>query len=589
MLGGIRELFPRRILAVLVVVPVLFLSTGVAVALSLPHAGAVPTAATKAPPDSRPSSFSIRSLDPRSLKLLPHHVRASAGVAEFRQHPPGGIELAHLSVTAIPGVALKAYEFAAGLLARHDPACHLSWADLAGIARVESDNGLTWGSAARVSRLGTLTPPILGPLLDGEGGMPAYPTPDHGRLEHGGKWERAVGPMQFLPSTWAEYAEAVPGHGPANPENYWDAALAAGVYLCANGGNLATASGFDRAVLAYNHSRSYLALVRAWSRFYGRLGVAAVTAPNGLLPVGVSDVPPGSSQPSPEAVLDKALVRARQAGSFEVTFSLVVASRRTTIAGTAFVDTHTGAAATTVMLDGAALHLRQVITRGHAASYLELQGGLARTLGEKSGSWVAMTSRLEEALPVEVRAVVSFSEAVPLAPCVVAGVSKAARDGNARLDGVKLRSFSATAGVNKAERRFPSAWRDLHLLDVLAGAARFQASAWIEQSGVVRRVTLELPRLRGLSAAQVTLELALSGFGSDVHVTAPMEVAIFPPTSGASTTTSTTSTSTSTTSTSTTTTSSSSSTSTTSSTSSTSTTTTTLPPSTTTTTSGSAG
>ena len=215
-----------------------------------------------------------QSITPGYLRSLPHHEAANVGVPLFPQRPPAQVQPQSLAFAAIPGIAVRAYEHAAALLTKTDPACHLSWADVAGIGRVESDNGLTWGTAARVSEDGTLTPPILGPVLDGADGLPAYPTPDHGYLEHGGIWERAVGPMQFLPSTWLEYGQDGNGDHLRDPQNFWDAALSTAVFLCANGGNLATANGFDAGVLAYNNSWSYLSLVRTWVRFYEKAGPA---------------------------------------------------------------------------------------------------------------------------------------------------------------------------------------------------------------------------------------------------------------------------------------------------------------------------
>jgi hypothetical protein len=191
-------------------------------------------------------------------------------------------------VQGIPAVALAAYERAAHILALRDAACGLSWEDLAGIGRIESDNGLTFGSAARVTPAGTLSPPILGPVLDGSGGMPAIPTPDHGVLEHDPVWTRAVGPMQFLPSTWLAYAQDGNGDGVADPQNYYDAALTAGNYLCSNG-DLATASGLRDAIYAYNHSASYVALVEAWIAYYTGTGTQALlAAATGLLPFGTA-------------------------------------------------------------------------------------------------------------------------------------------------------------------------------------------------------------------------------------------------------------------------------------------------------------
>src|SRR2546429_311932 len=63
----------------------------------------------------------------------------------------------------------------------------------------------------------------------------------------------ALGPMQFLPSTWAEWGITAFGEpGPPNIYDPFDAVPSAARYLCAAGG--ATAAGLPRAIFAYNHA-----------------------------------------------------------------------------------------------------------------------------------------------------------------------------------------------------------------------------------------------------------------------------------------------------------------------------------------------
>jgi hypothetical protein len=74
--------------------------------------------------------------------------------------------------------------------------------------------------------------------------------------------------MQFIPSTWARWGTDGNGDGRADPDNVFDAALAAGRYLCAGGRDLSDPAELDRAVLGYNHSQAYLRTVRAWYAYY---------------------------------------------------------------------------------------------------------------------------------------------------------------------------------------------------------------------------------------------------------------------------------------------------------------------------------
>lgn len=176
----------------------------------------------------------------------------------------------------VPVAALRAYHHAADVLAGSNPACHLPWTFLAAIGRVESDHGRYGGS--QLGADGISRPEILGPVLDGAGPFAAISDTDNGRLDHNKVWDRAVGQMQFLPSTWAAYGRDGDGDGIANPNDINDSALAAGSYLCAGGGDLATTAGMSQAAWRYNQSDYYVALVLAFQRGYAT-GVFVMPSP----------------------------------------------------------------------------------------------------------------------------------------------------------------------------------------------------------------------------------------------------------------------------------------------------------------------
>jgi membrane-bound lytic murein transglycosylase B len=167
------------------------------------------------------------------------------------------------SATGIPAVAMAAYGQAQLTLAASEPACHLSWNTLAGIAAVESDNGRYGG--AWVTSQGKETVPIIGVRLNGSPGNQTVLDTDHGVLDGDPVYDHAVGPFQFLPATWRRFA--APG---SDPQNIGAAALAAGRYLCASGRDLSRATDWQAAVLAYNDSADYVSLVLRFADEYGR-------------------------------------------------------------------------------------------------------------------------------------------------------------------------------------------------------------------------------------------------------------------------------------------------------------------------------
>jgi membrane-bound lytic murein transglycosylase B len=155
----------------------------------------------------------------------------------------------------VPARALQAYGVADLALKQESPGCNLSWVTIAGLARIESNHGRYRG--ATIADDGKVTPPIVGVPLDGTGGNRTIGDTDGGVLDGDTGLDRAVGPLQFIPSTWAKWRSDGNGDGIADPNNIDDAALAAGRYLCAGGRDLATGPGWRAAVLSYNNSDEY--------------------------------------------------------------------------------------------------------------------------------------------------------------------------------------------------------------------------------------------------------------------------------------------------------------------------------------------
>ncbi|CAN5721193.1 hypothetical protein BH20ACT2_BH20ACT2_13240 [soil metagenome] len=176
--------------------------------------------------------------------------------------------LATVSSTDFPLVALDAYHRAAVRLAGEQPACGLSWWGLAGISKIEGRHGTFGGS--ELTTTGATTKPIIGIALDGTRNTARITDTDRGGLDGDATFDRAVGPMQFIPSTWARVARDGDGDGVADPHNLYDATLSAGVYLCRSSGGLSDDAGLRTAYFSYNHSTAYVDRVLSWSRLYQR-------------------------------------------------------------------------------------------------------------------------------------------------------------------------------------------------------------------------------------------------------------------------------------------------------------------------------
>lgn len=168
-------------------------------------------------------------------------------------------------------VALDAYTSAEQATAESDPACGLEWELLAGIGRVESRHG-TYGGT-RLTPAGLTERRIIGIALDGGNGTARIGDTDGGASDGDAVFDRAVGPMQFIPSTWARWARDGDEDDVADPHDIYDAALTAAAYLCASGPGLDGPGGRDRALFSYNHSRAYVAKVASFADDYRSLGV----------------------------------------------------------------------------------------------------------------------------------------------------------------------------------------------------------------------------------------------------------------------------------------------------------------------------
>ena len=167
--------------------------------------------------------------------------------------------------TGIPARALRAYVAAAAMANDSAPMCGIGWNTVAAVGSVESAHGSYGGGSLNAA--GQSSRPIVGPSLDGNG-FAAIADTDAGVLDGDARWDHAVGPMQFIPTTWQLAGRDGNGDGTADPFNIDDAALSAAAYLCANGRDLSTAQGWTDAIYSYNQSDPYIRQVRTQATAY---------------------------------------------------------------------------------------------------------------------------------------------------------------------------------------------------------------------------------------------------------------------------------------------------------------------------------
>ncbi|MFC9895029.1 lytic murein transglycosylase [Nocardia sp. NPDC127579] len=259
-----------------------FVPVGYTAVAGAPEAGVVFRAADPLPPEE-PVAVPVAGPTPVQLApvvewethravrpapappVLPDPVPVETDSPVSARHPAA----AEVGTPGVPGIAVAAYTNAERILAERNPACELPWTLLAGIGRIES--GHAFGGNA--DEAGDPLTPIYGPTLDGSlDGNAVIADSDSGELDGNAAYDRAVGPMQFLPETWWQYGADGNGDGIMDPQNLYDAALAAGRYLCSGGLSMIDPDQRTRAILRYNYSAAYVANVLAWENAY-RSGV----------------------------------------------------------------------------------------------------------------------------------------------------------------------------------------------------------------------------------------------------------------------------------------------------------------------------
>ncbi|MEH0983735.1 lytic murein transglycosylase [Micromonospora sp. CPCC 205556] len=222
---------------------------------ALPATTALPLPATPLPGTPLPGTAA-----PTGPVVPPATGRPADALAEWARTTGARI--------GVSPVAMQAYGYAELVLAQTNRSCQLSWTTLAAIGYVESRHGQAVGATLKPD--GRAEPEIIGDPLDGQGGRMRITDTDRGLFDQDTVYDRAIGPMQFIPTTWQEIGADADNDGRKDPHDLDDAALAAGQYLCKGGRNMTIPGDWWGAILSYNDVRRYAQDVFDKANAYGR-------------------------------------------------------------------------------------------------------------------------------------------------------------------------------------------------------------------------------------------------------------------------------------------------------------------------------
>ncbi len=224
----------------------------------------------------------VAALDTRRAEADAEAVKLGTRLERAQAKARRAVASAVIADLDIPLVTLDAYLRAERSAAEQQPQCRLPWWALAGIGRVETNHGRFGGAFPNAA--GRVNPAIIGMALDGTGNggnlVPIVP-PDGGALHGDPNFDHAVGPMQFITSTWLALGSDGNGDRVRDPQNVYDATLAATKLLCkgAPASGLTTDSALRSAFKRYNNSDEYSADVLEWGREYEATGLTPVADP----------------------------------------------------------------------------------------------------------------------------------------------------------------------------------------------------------------------------------------------------------------------------------------------------------------------
>ena len=189
-------------------------------------------------------------------------IEAPASVSDPARIAPGVADgatqqiVATASTNGIPSAALRAYQRAAQVIDAADAAATSSWQLIAAIGRVESNHGRVRRQHAdddgRRRRPASTASPLNG--AQRHPARSSTPTPASSTTTR--VYDRAVGPMQFIPSTWSVVGVDADGDGVAQPAGHRRRGPRTAVYLCSGDDDLGTEPASGRRSTATTTART---------------------------------------------------------------------------------------------------------------------------------------------------------------------------------------------------------------------------------------------------------------------------------------------------------------------------------------------
>ena len=163
-------------------------------------------------------------------------------------------------------IPIEVYRWAAG-----GSSCGIDSELLLAVADSVSNHGRIDGFT--YDEFGTIQPSLYGERVDGSRpGVATILDNDEGELDSDVLFDRPLGPMQFLPTSWFQYGVDANNDGVADPQNLWDASASAAAFLCAEG---VSDGDIDLAVRTYVGDDSFAPAVLDLAATTPRLGVSA--------------------------------------------------------------------------------------------------------------------------------------------------------------------------------------------------------------------------------------------------------------------------------------------------------------------------